>query len=32
MAKQRKAWAFEAGKKPKASMPGTVEDEVDTKA
>jgi hypothetical protein len=32
MAKQRKAWMFTPGKKPKASLPGTVKDEVDTKA
>src|SRR5271165_3170838 len=32
MAKQRKAWMFSPGKKPKASLPGTVKDEVDTKA
>ncbi len=32
MAKQRKAWAFSAEKSPKASLPGTLKDEVDTKA
>ncbi len=33
MANARKAWMFSpAGKKPKASLPGTVKDEVDTKA
>src|SRR6267143_1796976 len=32
MAKPRKAGMFSAGKKPKASMPGTLKDEVDTKA
>ena len=32
MAKQRKAWMFSAEKKPKASLPGTLKDEVDTKA
>ncbi len=32
MAKQRKAWTFSAEKSPKASLPGTLKDEVDTKA
>jgi hypothetical protein len=32
MAKQRKAWMFAAGQPAKASLPGTVKDEVDTKA
>ena len=32
MAKPRKAWMFSAGKKPTASLPGTLKDEVDTKA
>lgn len=32
MARQRKAWMFSPGKKPKASLPATVKDEVDTKA
>ena len=32
MAKQRKAWMYSAEKKPKASLPGTLKDEVDTKA
>ncbi len=32
MAKQRKAWMFSPGKKPKAALPGTLKDEVDTKA
>ena len=32
MAKQRKAWMVSAEKKPKASLPGTLKDEVDTKA
>ncbi len=32
MAKQRKAWMFSAEKSPKASLPGTPKDEVDTKA
>ena len=32
MAKPRKAWMFSAGKKPKKSLPGTLKDEVDTKA
>ena len=31
MAKQRKAWMFSAEKSPKASLPGTLKDEVDTK-
>lgn len=32
MAKQRKAWGFSPKKKSKSSLPGTVKDEVDTKA
>ena len=32
MAKQRKAWMLSPGKKPTASLSGTVKDEVDTKA
>lgn len=32
MPKQRKAWTFSPGKKPKTAMLGTLEDEVDTKA
>ena len=32
MTKQRKAWMFSAEKKPKAALPGTLKDEVDTKA
>jgi hypothetical protein len=32
MAKKRKAWAFSPGKKPKVSLPGSLKDEVDTKA
>ena len=32
MARQRKAWMFSAEKSPKASLPGTLKDEVDTKA
>ena len=32
MAKQRKAWMFSAEKSPKASLPGTLKDEVETKA
>lgn len=32
MAKQRKAWTFSPGKKPKTALPGTLKDEVDTKA
>ena len=28
----RKAWTFSPGKKPKTSLPGTLKDEVDTKA
>ena len=32
MAKQRKAWMFSAEKKPKSELPGTLKDEVDTKA
>lgn len=32
IAKQRKAWMFAPEKKPKSSLPGTVKDEVDTKA
>ena len=32
MAKQRKAWVFSPAKKPESSLPGTVKDEVDTKA
>src|SRR5665213_517294 len=32
MAKQRKAWTFSPGKKPKTPLPGTLQDEVDAKA
>ena len=32
MAKQRKAWMFDPVTKPKSSLPGTVKDEMDTKA
>ena len=32
MAKQRKAWMVGPAKQPKASLPGTLKDEVDTKA
>src|ERR1700722_19582530 len=32
MAKQRKAWTFSPGKKPKTALPGTLKDEVDAKA
>ena len=32
MAKQRRAWMFSAEKSPKTSLPGTLKDEVDTKA
>jgi hypothetical protein len=32
MPKQRKAWMFSPGKESKASLPGTLKDEVDTKA
>src|SRR5205809_5660191 len=32
MAKPRKGWTFGPGKKPKTALPGTVKDEVDTKA
>ena len=32
MAKQRKAWMLSPGKNPKASLPGTLKDELDTKA
>ena len=32
MAKQRKDWVFSPAKKSKSSLPGTVKDEVDTKA
>jgi hypothetical protein len=32
MAKQRKAWNFNPAKKSKSSLPGTVKNEVDTKA
>ena len=32
MAKQRKTWMFDPAKRPKASLPGTLKDEVDTKA
>jgi hypothetical protein len=32
MAKQRKAWMLSPGKKPKASLPGTLKDEVDIRA
>ena len=32
MPKPRKAWTFSPGKRPKASLPGTLKDEVDTKA
>lgn len=32
MARQRKAWVFSSEKKPKSSLPGTLKDEVDTKA
>ena len=32
MARQRKAWMFSAEKSPKASLPGTLKDEVETKA
>jgi hypothetical protein len=32
MPKPRKPWTFGAGKKPKTSLPGTLKDEVDTKA
>jgi hypothetical protein len=32
MAKQRKAWMVGPTKQPKASLPGTLKDEVDTKA
>jgi hypothetical protein len=32
MPKPRKAWIFSPTKKPKAALPGTLKDEVDTKA
>ena|SRR5215471_1444586 len=32
MPRPRKAWTFSPGKKPKVSLPGTLKDEVDTKA
>jgi hypothetical protein len=32
MAKPRKAWLSSPGKKPKVSLPGTVKDELETKA
>jgi hypothetical protein len=32
MAKPRKTWTFSPGKKPRVSLPGTLKDEVDTKA
>ena len=32
MPKPRKAWIFDPAKRPKASVPGTLKDEVDTKA
>src|SRR5713226_9195979 len=32
MPKPRKAWTFSPGKKPKSALPGTLKDEVDTKA
>jgi hypothetical protein len=32
MAKQRRAWMSSPAKKPNSSLPGTVKDEVDTKA
>src|ERR1700694_3374891 len=32
MAKQRKAWTFSPGKKPKSALPGTLKNEVDAKA
>jgi hypothetical protein len=32
MAKPRRAWILSPGKKPKASLPGTLKDEVDSKA
>jgi hypothetical protein len=32
MAKQRKAWTFSPGKKLTTALPGTLKDEVDTKA
>jgi hypothetical protein len=32
MPKPRKAWTFSPGKKPKTALPGTLKDEVDTKA
>ncbi len=32
MPKPSKAWMFNPGKKPKVSLPGTLKDEVDTKA
>jgi hypothetical protein len=32
MAKPPKAWTFSPGKKPPSALPGTIKDEVDTKA
>jgi hypothetical protein len=32
MPKPRKAWPFSPGKKPKVSLPGTLKDELDSKA
>ena len=32
MAKQRKAWVFDPANRPKSELPGTLKDEVDTKA
>ena len=32
MAKQRKAWMFDTAKPAKSELPGTLKDEVDTKA
>lgn len=32
MAKQRKAWVFDTAKRAKSELPGTLKDEVDTKA
>ena len=32
MTKQRKAWVFDTAKRAKASLPGTLKDEVDTRA
>lgn len=32
MPKPRKAWTFNPGRKPKSALPGTLKDEVDTKA